>query len=59
MKLNLNFQRCGGLKKDLFCGGRMVLFWNYTLYVLTNEDIEDRIFCFTMVILQTISDNGK
>jgi len=37
----------------------MVLFWNYTLYVLTNEDIEDRIFCFTMVVLQTISDNGK
>ena len=31
MKLNLNFQRSGGLEKNLFCGGGMDIFWDYTI----------------------------
>ena len=40
MKLNSNFQRggVGGLRKNLFCGGGMDIFWNYnnhkTTYIL-------------------------
>ena len=31
MKLNWNFQRGGGLRKNPFRGGGMDIFWNYTL----------------------------
>ena len=31
MKLNLNFQRSGGLEKNPFCGGGMDLFWENTI----------------------------
>ena len=30
VKLYLNFQRGGGLRKYPFCGGGMDIFWNYT-----------------------------
>ena len=32
VKLNLNFQRGGGLRKNPFCGGGMDIFWTYTIY---------------------------
>ena len=31
MKLNWNFQRGGGLRKNPFHGGGMDIFWNYTI----------------------------
>jgi len=44
MKLNWDFQRggMGVLEKNLFCGGGMDIFWNYTLELRAVEVI--RIF---------------
>ena len=40
MKLNWNFLRGGrggGLRKNLFRGGGMDIFWNYTMIEITNK----------------------
>ena len=58
MKLNWNFLGEGGVKQKTFCGGRMDIFWNCTMYLLHILSEISNSYIFHLTVYNDLSEGA-